>query len=61
MVSIPTNLIVYLSAYQFQSDIIDVPFSGESRIKLFNQLQLKLSYLMPETEMYITIFPSIID
>lgn len=58
MVSIPTNLIVYLSAYQFQSDIIDVPFSGESRIKLFNQLQLKLSYLMPETEMYITIFPS---
>ena len=61
MLSIPTNLIVYLSAYQFQSDIIDVPFSGESRIKLFNQLQLKLSYLMPETEMYITIFPSKIN
>jgi hypothetical protein len=61
MVSIPTNLIVYLSAYQFQSDIIEVPFSGESRIKLFNQLQLKLSYLMPETEMYITIFPSKIN
>jgi hypothetical protein len=61
MVSMPTNLIVYLSAYQFQSDIIDVPFSGESRIKLFNQLQLRLSYLMPETEMYITIFPSKIN
>ena len=61
MVSMPTNLIVYFSAYQHQSDIIDVPFSGESRIKLFNQLQLRLSYLMPETEMYITIFPSKIN
>jgi hypothetical protein len=61
MVSTPTNLIVYFSAYQHQSDIIDVPFSGESRIKLFNQLQLRLSYLMPETEMYITIFPSKIN
>tara|TARA_R110000868_G_scaffold323015_3_gene583949 strand:+ start:35 stop:727 length:693 start_codon:yes stop_codon:yes gene_type:complete len=61
MVYTPTNLIVYFSAYQHQSDIIDVPLSGKSQIKLFNQLQLRLSYLMPETEMYITIFPSKIN
>ena len=51
----------YLSANQFQSNIIDVPFSEENRIKLFNKLQLRLSYLMPETEMCITIFPSKIN
>jgi hypothetical protein len=50
----------YLSAYHHQSDIIDIPMTDDNKIELFNQLQLRLSYLMPETEMIITIFPSII-
>ena len=61
MQSIPLQVGNYLSANQHQSNIIDVPFSEENRIKLFNKLQLRLSYLMPETEMYITIFPSKIN
>lgn len=60
-ISIPTELSIHLSAYQFQSDIIEVILSDKNTIKLFNQVQLRLSYLMPETEMYITIFPSKIN
>lgn len=60
-VSTPNNLYINFSAYQQQSDIIDVPLNGRSTIKLFNQLQLRLSYLMPEAEVFITIFPSKID
>lgn len=60
-VTTPKELSIHLDAYQQQSDIIQVALSGKSAIKIFNQLQLRLSYLMPETEMYITIFPSIID
>ena len=50
----------YFMAYQHQSDIIDIPMTDDNKIELFNELQLRLSYLMPETEMIITIFPSTI-
>ena len=59
--SVPLEVGHYLSASQFQSDIIDIPMTDDNKIELFNELQLRLSYLMPETEMIITIFPSIID
>jgi hypothetical protein len=55
--SCPTGLGIYFSAYQMQSDIIDVRVDS-LKIQLNNLLQLRLSYLMPETEMVITIFPS---
>jgi hypothetical protein len=56
--SVPKDLFVYFNAYQMQANIIDVQLTDKERIKLFNQLQLRLDYLMPETEMIITIFPS---
>jgi hypothetical protein len=56
--SVPTNIGMYFSPHQFQSDIIDINLTDGYKIKLFNQLQLRLSYLMPETEMIIKIFPS---
>ncbi len=34
--------------------------TDDNKIKLFNKLQLRLSYLMPETEIIITIYPSTI-
>jgi hypothetical protein len=46
----------YFSAYQQQFDIIDIPMTDDNKIELFNELQLRLSYLMPETEIIITIF-----
>ena len=58
--SVPLQVGHYLSASQFQSDIIDIPMTDDNKIELFNELELRLSYLMPETEMIITIFPSII-
>lgn len=58
--SVPLEVGHYLSASQFQSDIIDIPMTDDNKIELFNELQLRLSYLMPETEMIITIFPSTI-
>jgi hypothetical protein len=60
MQSVPLQVGNYLSPYQQQSDIIDILMTDENKIELFNELQLRLSYLMPETEMIITIFPSII-
>lgn len=60
-VSMPTELSIHFSEYQFQSDIIEVALSGKSAIKIFNQLQLRLAYLMPEAEMHITIFPQKIN
>lgn len=61
MVSTPREAGMYFSAYQQQSDIIEIPFNNKPKIKLFNQLQLRLSYLMPEAEMHITIFPQKIN
>ena len=60
-VSMPKELSIHFSAYQQQSDIIQVDLSGKSTIKIFNQLQLRLAYLMPEAEMHITIFPQKIN
>lgn len=60
-VTMPKELSIHLDAYQQQSDIIQVALSGKSTIKIFNQLQLRLAYLMPEAEMHITIFPQKID
>lgn len=59
--SVPNNLFVHFSAYQMQGNIIDVQFTDNDKIKLFNQLQLRLDYLMPETEILIHIFPVKID
>jgi hypothetical protein len=59
--SVPKNLFVYFNAYQQQGNIIDVQLTGKESIKLFNQLQLRLDYLMPETEILIHIFPAKID
>lgn len=53
---ITTELSPYINAYQPQSNIIEVPLLDKQRIKFSNQLQLRLSYLMPETEIIITIF-----
>lgn len=61
MQSVPLQVSHYFSAYQHQSDIIDIPMTDVDKIELFNKLQLRLSYLMPETEMIITIFPSTIN
>lgn len=59
--SSPTAIGIYFSAYQQQADIVDVRVDS-LKIQLNNLLQLRLSYLMPETEITITIFPSkIID
>jgi hypothetical protein len=55
--SVPNKLFIHFSAYQMQGNIIDVQFTDNDKIKLFNQLQLRLDYLMPETEMLIHIFP----
>lgn len=55
--SVPTHVGIYFSAYQQQSSIVDVKNDG-LKIQLNNELQLRLSYLMPETEITITIFPS---
>lgn len=55
--SVPNQLFVHFSAYQMQGNIIDVQFTDKDKIKLFNQLQLRLDYLMPETEMIIHIYP----
>ena len=60
MQSVPLQVGNYFSPHQQQSDIIDIPMTDGDKIELFNELQLRLSYLMPETEMIITIFPSII-
>jgi hypothetical protein len=58
MASSPIDTGIYFNPYQMQSSIIDIDIHNEmNRIKLFNQLQLRLSYLMPETEVVITIFP----
>jgi hypothetical protein len=59
--SIPTEIAIYMNAYQMQGSIIDVPISDNQRIKFSNQLQLRLDYLMPETEMVIHLFPVKID
>jgi hypothetical protein len=58
--SVPLQVGNYLSPYQQQSDIIDIPMTDENKIELFNELQLRLSYLMPETEIIITLYPSTI-
>jgi len=55
---ITTAISNYMNPYQQQSNIIEVPLIDEQRIKFSNQLQLRLDYLMPETEIVITIFPS---
>ena len=55
--STPNEIGNYLSPYQQQSDIIEVPLTENGRIKLFNQLQLRLDYLMPESEVFISLFP----
>ncbi len=60
-VSVPKDLFVHFSAYQMQGNIIDVQLTDKDKIKLFNQLQLRLDYLMPETEILIHIFPVKID
>lgn len=60
MQSVPLQVGNYLSPYQQQSDIIDILMTDDNKIELFNELQLRLSYLMPETEMIITIYPSTI-
>jgi len=54
LVSIPTNFMTYFSAYQQQSGIID---AKDMKIKWHNRLSLKLSYLMPETEVTISLYP----
>jgi hypothetical protein len=59
--SIPTEIAIYMNAYQQQSNIIDVPLTDNQRINFSNQLQLRLDYLMPETEMVIHLFPVKID
>jgi hypothetical protein len=59
--SIPTEIAIYMNAYQMQGNIIDVPIIGNQTIKFSNQLQLRLDYLMPETEMVIHLFPVKID
>ena len=59
--SVPNQLFVHFSAYQMQGNIIDVQLTDNDKIKLFNQLQLRLDYLMPETEILIHIFPVKID
>jgi hypothetical protein len=59
--SIPTEIAIYMNAYQQQGNIIDVPITDNERIKFSNQLQLRLDYLMPETEMVIHLFPVKID
>jgi hypothetical protein len=61
MQSYPLQVGNYFSAYQQHADIIDIPMADNNKIELFNELQLRLSYLMPETEMIITIFPSKIN
>jgi hypothetical protein len=59
--SIPTEIAIYMNAYQQQGNIIDVPIIGNQTIKFSNQLQLRLDYLMPESEMVISLFPVKID
>jgi hypothetical protein len=59
--SIPTEIAIYMNAYQQQGNIIDVPITDNQRIKFSNQLQLRLDYLMPESEMVIHLFPVKID
>jgi len=54
--SIKTNIGNYFSAYQQQANIVDMKVDS-LKIQLNNLLQLRLSYLMPETEIVITIFP----
>lgn len=61
MISTPIQSGIHLSAYQQQSDIIEIPLKDSNKIKLFNQLQLRFSYLMPEAEMHISIFPKKIN
>jgi hypothetical protein len=56
--SVPLHAGNYFSSYQQQASIIDIPITDNHKIKLFNELQLRLSYLMPETNMVITIFPT---
>jgi len=58
---ITTAISNYMNPYQQQSNIIEVLLVDEQRIKFSNQLQLRLDYLMPETEIVITIFPSKIN
>ena len=55
---ITTAISNYMNPYQQQSNIIEVPLVDKQLIKFSNQLQLRLDYLMPETEIVITIFPS---
>ena len=59
--SVPLHAGNYFSSYQQQAGIIDIPLTDNHKIKLFNELQLRLSYLMPETNMIITIFPTKIN
>jgi len=59
--STPTEIAIYMNAYQQQGNIIDVPIIGNQTIKFSNQLQLRLDYLMPESEMVISLFPVKID
>jgi hypothetical protein len=59
--STPTEIAIYMNAYQQQGNIIDVPITDNQKIKFSNQLQLRLDYLMPETEMIIHLFPVKID
>jgi hypothetical protein len=61
MISVPLQVGNYFSANQMQSGIVDMPMSDNQDIQLFNELQLRFSYLMPETEMIITIYPSKIN
>jgi hypothetical protein len=59
--SIPNNIAIYMNAYQQQGNIIEVPLTDKQQIKLSNELQLRLDYLMPESEMTINLFPVKID
>jgi hypothetical protein len=51
----------YMSAYQQQSNIIEVTLTDEQKFEYSNQLQLRLDYLMPEAGMTIFLFPVNID
>jgi hypothetical protein len=51
------KLINYYSPYQIQYDVLKVDLHGDKRIILKNSLELKLSYLMPETEVIIYLCP----
>lgn len=48
------DLALFHTAEQVHHNIVDLPF--EKPIMLTNQLQVRLEYLMPETELTVTVF-----